>query len=90
MPRLEKHRDETFKDSSVRLDHKDIQGCRFIRCELVYGGGPQIFKDNALEETNFILDGSAMRTMRFLAGLYQTGAQDSVEDFLDVVRGEVD
>ena len=61
------YKDNSFVDTTVRLDGADYQGCSFRGCKLVYGGGPlPAFSDCAFEGCSWHLEDAAGRTVAFI------------------------
>lgn len=82
--------DRKFEDESLFIDLASFERCTFIRCELTYaGGGAADFQDCIFEDCSWTFEGSAVRTIDFLASVYRrTGktGQDLVEGIFDSIR----
>jgi hypothetical protein len=78
---------QIFTDETVNLDDNSFDECTFVRCALVYKGGPFRLVGNTLNSPRFVLDGPALNTLRFMSELYRGGAKDIIELTFDSIRG---
>jgi len=64
-------RDTEFRGGTVVIDGHHFINCRFIDCELVYGGGPYTIDETpAPEKSDLVLSGPAALTMDLLKWLH--------------------
>lgn len=80
-----------FGFEDVILDAARFQKCRFVDSRLIFTGGPLPRFDECVigERTVFVLDGCALRTMKFLSLLLHSsgrGGAETVERVLDELR----
>jgi hypothetical protein len=67
-----------YVEQRVELDGLDFEACRFQRCTLVYEGRAETaLNGNEMEDCEFVLEGAAGQTMRFLVAL-----ADANDEFL--------
>ena len=65
--------DQDFADKDVVLDGVEFERCRFTRCKLIYQGyAATALRDNHITDCDFVLEGAAGMTMKFLVGLADT------------------
>ena len=63
-------KNRNYTDERIQLDGLEFEACRFHRCTLVYEGRAETgLKGNELADCDFVLEGAAGQTMRFLVGL---------------------
>jgi len=83
-----------FAHQDVRLDGAIFEQCRFSDCRLIYSGDalPQLSQSHAEGEVDFVLAGSALRTVQLLSMFYHRTNQfgrEMVEKFVDqLLRGD--
>lgn len=69
LPAMEVYNDQTFENVMLKLDESAFYRCRFVGCQLLYGGGEIVFQECQLERCNFQFYGSAARTVGILPSL---------------------
>jgi len=60
---------KTFENKEVRLDGREYHDCTIRNCTIKYGGGKTGLHGNRISGCQFDFDGSAARTIQFLADL---------------------
>jgi hypothetical protein len=58
--------DQIFEGVTLQLDDRAYHRCRFVNCELMYGGGDFEVRDCHLENSRLTLFGPADRTLKLL------------------------
>jgi hypothetical protein len=58
--------DQTFEKVTVQLDDRMYLRCRFVECDLMYGGGDFHLEDCSLDRCTLKPFGSAARTIALL------------------------
>ena len=66
---MEAYNDRTFEDQMIIADDSAFYRCRFVRCQIAYGGGELIVQDCQLENCTVQFYGSAARTVAVLPAL---------------------
>ena len=66
---------KTFENEEIRLDGREYDGCTFRNCTIVYGGGNTAIHGNKFHNCKFRFDGSAARTLQFLANFGREGGE---------------
>lgn len=65
---------QTIVDSVVHLDYADFSNTFFKNCKLIYGGGrPPSFVHCTFDGCEFIFEGKALNTMRFIGAIAKSG-----------------
>lgn len=78
---------KTFSAEHVPLDGNEFVHCHFLRCTLVYSGGPPPTLDGCSFGTpTFKFVGTAGDTLAFLHSLYHGGFKTIVEGTIDNIR----
>jgi hypothetical protein len=63
---MEMFSEQTFERTIVPLDDRYYVRCRFVECDLIYGGGDFHLEDCTLDRCNLKPFGSAARTIALL------------------------
>jgi hypothetical protein len=80
---LTKHFQEWFEKKNIVLDDQEYEGCTFVDCQMLYGGGePPMLSSNDFVRCMWVLDGPALRTLGFFAVLNICGGRDVVEGWI--------
>jgi hypothetical protein len=58
--------DQAFEGVTIQLDDRAYLRCRFVNCELMYGGGDYQIQECELASCSLKLFGPADRTLRLL------------------------
>jgi hypothetical protein len=82
------HSGTVFSNQTVQIDGNTFTNCTFKNgCVLKFSGGTLTIKGGSIEPScQFVLDGPAESTVKFLAALYGGGLQAQVEAFVDAMR----
>lgn len=82
------YRNETFDvGDEVFLDGNEFYDCTFKKCLVVYNGGNYEMEKVTIDNVVTLKMGeSALRTLRFLAELYESGFSEYVEQVFEAVR----
>ncbi|WP_426243815.1 hypothetical protein [Psychrobacter sp. TWP2-1-2] len=72
----------TFSSSHLELDNKKFERCSFKQCVLTYGGGPLIFEDNSMKDTEIKFVGAAANTLAFISHISQAQGPGFLEEIL--------
>ena len=87
---MAKHLGEQFADRRVELDGETFENCRFVRCEVVYSGGPLMSLIGCrFEGCAFVMEGAAKQTLAFLNVVYHgfgSFGLRMVEDIFNQIR----
>ena len=63
---------ENFENEKVAVDNRQFRHCRFVRCTLIYSGGPFGFSECEVDwDSQLVLTGAAMRGMLLKQALAQ-------------------
>jgi len=81
------HTKKSFDGVDVELDGNGFDGCTFKNCRLIFRGGelPNPFAHNAVEHSDFKLEGAAKQTVLFGRFLTTLG----VTHVLDLITAEM-
>jgi len=79
---------ETFKGLRIVLDGGTYINCRFRGCVLLYHATLPVIMDGCIfEECTWSLGGPAQAMVQFMAGLYQAGAKELIDNTFESIRG---
>ncbi|HWA62377.1 MAG TPA: hypothetical protein VG939_13435 [Caulobacteraceae bacterium] len=71
---------QRFNHETVALDGETYDGCEFVGCRLVYGGGePPTFTDCRFDRCEWKYDDAAARTLAYLKVIWDAGAKPAVQ-----------
>lgn len=74
-----------YQDANVQIDGQHFERCTFVRCKLVYRGGPRpVFDGCSLVDSTYVFDDAAGRTVAFLQHVAATGGAAFVEQLLSI------
>ena len=81
---------KTFDGEKLRLDENEYVNCKFVSCELQYGGmGFVAFNECKFDNCRWSFVDAASNTLRFMASLYHglgDGGQSLIEQLFDSIR----
>lgn len=81
------YKDASFENLQLVLEGEEFIRCKFDKCVLTYSGGPlPMLNGCSFNESNFVLDGPAAKTINFLIGMYHGGMKDVVEGIFNTIR----
>lgn len=63
------YNDRTFQNEMLTLDGSAFYRCRFVDCQLLYGGGELLLQECSLENCAVRFYGPAQRTVNILPSL---------------------
>ncbi len=66
---MEVYNDRVFENTMVMLDDSAFHRCRFVACQLLYGGGDLILSESQIENCTVQFYGPASRTVNILPAL---------------------
>jgi hypothetical protein len=77
-----------FSNQTVQIDGNTFTNCTFKNgCVLKFSGGSLTIQGGSIEPScQFVLDGPAEATVKFLAALYNAGLHPQIEAFFDAIR----
>ena len=80
-------KNQKFANDVLQLDFTHYDQCEIHNCLLLYSGySPFRLSNCSIDNPRFDFDGPALNTIRFLAGLYRSGAKDQVEEIFAAIR----
>jgi hypothetical protein len=89
MARVE-YRDQNLEDMQLELDGNTFTGCTIANCRLTFRatGKPVVFSANHLSGNYWNFEDGALRTVQFLAAMYQNGGplREMVEKVIHAIR----
>ena len=84
---MSRYQSESFEAQTLTIDGNEYHNCTFTRCMLTYTGGElPVMVDNTINSCQWNFDGHAARTIQFMAGLYQGGMRDVIEQTFENIR----
>jgi hypothetical protein len=69
---------KSFQGETHVLDNNEYKACEFLKCTLVFRGGPLRFVQCHVSDCQFVCEGPAAQTLRFLGAIraiYPTGRE---------------
>jgi hypothetical protein len=82
-----KFHDKKFTDQALELDGNEFIGCTFVRCQLIYAGGPlPRFDSCSFDASPFNFHKGAGNALHFLRDLYHAGLSQNVEALFEHIR----
>ena len=84
------YENRTFADETVYLSGNVFRNCHFVRCELVFDGEACELPGSTFEDYKVTLTGKATQTIWFLWFLYNSGAEETVEKFFEIIKQSPD
>lgn len=83
--------DSTYQDSEVPLDGHEYVRCRFLRCRLVYSGGPlPTLLGNHIDDSRFVLAGPAALTAGLLRAIFSMGGVEMLAETIGLQARALD
>jgi len=77
-----------YNHETVVLDGGVFDGCEFIGCRLVYGGGEvPSFSDCRFDRCEWKYEEAAARTLSYLQQVWEVGAQAAVQAAIKDITG---
>ncbi len=84
---MSEYQNQSFEAQTLTIDGHVYRNCTFNRCMLTYAGGElPVMVDNSINNCQWNFDGHAARTIQFMAGLYQGGMREVIEQTFDNIR----
>ncbi len=87
---LIRHESKTFENEKIRVDGNEYIKCKFLKCELQYGGMDAVgFNGCDFHESNWVFVEAADRTIGFITALYHgmgEGGKKLVEQTFENIR----
>lgn len=81
--------DQKFEGIRIQLDGGTFIRCEFINCTLVFSGSFNLMMDRpTITNCQWVFEGAAQNTLRFLAMLYGAGGGELVEATFNNIRGK--
>lgn len=85
-----RHQGGTFSNTRVDLDDQTYEGCTFERCTIVFAGrGPYKLSGCTFTDCQFVLDGAAALTVKYLADMHRLNAPFVLEVLKGIRTGQV-
>jgi hypothetical protein len=79
----------SFVNSKEHIDGKKYFGCRFEKSMLVFSGTAPVTLDGCtFIDVQWVFDGPAANTLKFMAGMYSGGAKELIEATFNNIRGQ--
>lgn len=82
-------KNQTFNGVNIVLDGSSFYDCTFENCTIIFSATlPFTLQNPKFTDCKWEMVGPADQTLKYLAALYQAGAQELVEATFDNIRGK--